>query len=374
MHSQIKSNNKMSNQQQQQQTGVQKAPQLTPSERFKTAVMKEFAATVGDVTKVTSFQQKIIQNYFIKLDMVLKAADLKRVEKNGKLREEERDNLEFSWNNVNMTQLALDVIPYSIIGLDPLQKNHINLIPYKNTRTGQYDITFMMGYDGIELKARKYGYDVPDDVVIELVYETDKFRLIKKDLNNRVESYEFERPEPFNRGGVIGGFYAHIYYDRPEKNVVKVFSKADIDKRKPKYASAEFWGGEKPKWANGKKVGVEEVDGWYEEMAWKTIKRASYDAITIDSEKIDEHYLKAIQAERAMDSDPVTERVAADINQNANRKEMSFEDAEVVDDKPEALPTATEKVEVPHPEQKQPETVKAGNGNAQAGMQPSLNF
>jgi len=361
--------------QQQQQTGVQKAPQLTPSERFKAAVMKEFAATVGDVTKVTNFQQKIIQNYFIKLDMVLKAAELKRIEKNGKLREEERDTLEFSWTNVNMTQLALDVIPYSIIGLDPLQKNHINLIPYKNTRTNQYDITFMMGYDGIELKARKYGYEVPDDVVVELVYETDNFRLIKKDLNNRIESYQFERPEPFNRGKIVGGFYAHVFYDRPEKNVVKVFSKADIDKRKPKYASAEFWGGEKTKWVNGKASGKEEVEGWYEEMAWKTIKRAAYDAITIDSEKIDEHYLKALQAEREMDSDPVTSRVSADINQNANRKEMSFEDAQVLEDKQAELPPATEKVTVVPPSQRpEKQTAAKPNQNPAAGMQPSFSF
>lgn len=362
----------MSNEKQQQQTGLQKAPTPTASERFMGAVMKEFAATVGDVSKVTNFQRKIIQNYFIKLDMVLKAADIKRQEKNARLREEERDNLDYSWNNVNMAQLALDVISYSVIGLDPLQKNHINLIPYKNSHTGKYDITFMMGYDGIELKARKYGYEVPDDVVIELVYESDNFRLIKKDTNNKVESYEFERPEPFNRGSVIGGFYAHIYYDRPEKNVVKVFSKADIDKRKPKYASAEFWGGEKVKWVNGKRAGTEEIDGWYEEMAWKTIKRAAFDAITIDSEKIDEHYLKAIQAELAIDSDPVSERVSKDISRNANRKEMSFEDAEIVEDKPQSLPEATEKVAPPIAGQA-PEQAKA-SPDPKAGVQPSLSF
>lgn len=362
----------MSNENQQQQTGIQKAPALTASERFMGAVMKEFAATVGDVSKVTNFQRKIIQNYFIKLDMVLKAADVKRQEKNAKLREEDRDNLEYSWNNVNMAQLSLDVISYSVIGLDPLQKNHINLIPYKNGHTGKYDITFMMGYDGIELKARKYGYEVPDDVVVELVYETDNFRLIKKDAHNKVESYEFERPQPFNRGAVIGGFYAHVYYDRPEKNVVKAFSKADIDKRKPKYASAEFWGGEKTKWVNGKASGKEEVDGWYEEMAWKTIKRAAFDAITIDSEKIDEHYLKAIQAERAIDSDPVSDRVSADISRNANRKEMSFEDAEVVEDKAQALPEATEKAAPPQAAS-MAEPVKA-NPDPQAGVQPSLSF
>ncbi|PPL04916.1 recombinase RecT [Parapedobacter indicus] len=369
----------MSNQQ--QQTGVQKAPQQTPSERFTAAVMKEFAAVVGDVSRVTNFQKKVIQNYFIKLDMVLKAADQKRLDKNAKAKApEDQDHLEYSWNNINMQQLALDVISYSVIGLDPLQKNHINLIPYKNNKTEKYDITFMMGYDGIELKARKYGYDIPDDVIIELVYSNDHFKVHKKSKDNPVESYEFDVVDAFDRGDIVGGFYYHVYHSNPEKNKLRVYTKAQIDKRKPKYASVEFWGGEKDKWEYDKaknrnvKVGKEEVEGWYEEMAWKTLKRAAYDAITIDSEKIDEHYLKAIQAEREMDSDPVSSQVAKDINQNANRKEMSFEDAEVVEDKAQELPSATEKVTMPTSAQ-QPEKQPAANKqNPAAGMQPSFSF
>ena len=38
------------------------------------------------------------------------------------------------------------------IGLDPSQKNHINPIPYKNNAKNKYDIGFIEGYRGIELK------------------------------------------------------------------------------------------------------------------------------------------------------------------------------------------------------------------------------
>jgi len=50
--------------------------ELTPSERFLGMVMKNFAAVPGEI-KLAPFHQKLIQNYFIKLDMVLKTAEAK---------------------------------------------------------------------------------------------------------------------------------------------------------------------------------------------------------------------------------------------------------------------------------------------------------
>src|SRR5690606_25150160 len=102
----------------------------SPSERFTQAVMKEFPTGTGGAVELTSFQRKLIQNYFIKLDGVLREAEAKRMSKS----EQYRDALEFNWNNVNMNKLALDVVAYSSIGLDPLQKNHISPIPYKNPK------------------------------------------------------------------------------------------------------------------------------------------------------------------------------------------------------------------------------------------------
>ena len=296
------------------------------SDRFTNAVVKEFTNSNGQIS-ITPFQRKLCQNYFIRLDMNLKDAELKRLAKSEKY----RDAVPLTWDNVNMNKLANDVIVYSSIGLDPTQSNHLNLIPYKNNKTGKYDIGFIIGYKGIELKAKKYGYDVPDDISIELVYKNDKFKEIKKDLNNKISSYTFEVVDDFNRGEIVGGFYYHSFINKPEKNKIRVFTKADIDKRKPDNASAEFWGGEKAVWENGKKAGTEVIEGWYEEMAYKTIARAAYNAITIDSEKIDANYLEFIVKQ----SDVKDLQLANKISAEANKETEDFTDADVVEEEPE---------------------------------------
>lgn len=335
------------------------APQVSHSERFTNMVMKEFGAAAGSVT-LTNFQRKLIQNYFIKLDASLKEAERKRLAKS----ESNRDLLTFTWDNVNMQKLAVDVVSFSSVGLDPIQANQINLIPYKNAASNKYDITFMMGYRGIEIKAKKYGLEMPDDVVVELVYSNDEFKSIKKDKNNPVESYTFNRPDDFDKGTIRGGFYYHAFTKNPEKNKLRTFSLTDIEKRKPAYASAEFWGGEKDKWENNKKVGKEKVEGWFDEMCWKTIYRAAYNDITIDSEKIDEHFLRTLEADVR---DNVADRVKGEIDTNANRSEMTFEDAVEVDDK--KLPEVSE---TPAPVSEQQKQVPAPVTGV--GEQPKMNF
>ncbi|WP_286883381.1 MULTISPECIES: recombinase RecT [Sphingobacterium] len=313
--------------------------QPTQSERFTMAVMKEFTANAGDV-QLTNFQRKLIQNYFIKLDMTLKENEVKRISKS----EQYRDPLEFIWKNVNMSQLALDVVAYSSIGLDPLQDNHINLIPYKNKKTNQFDIGFIIGYEGMKIKAVKYGFEVPDDVIVELVYSNDVFKSHKKNKDNQVESYTFDIVNDFDRGEVIGGFYYHVFRSNPEKNRLKVMTMKDINKRIPKNASPEFWGGEKKKWNSDE---VEQIDGWYEEMVEKMLKRAAYNSITIDSEKIDDHLVKMMQAESLSlnGSDQTLLQVKSEVANNANKQELGFSDAQVID--------------IPHTEEKKPEPVTA---------------
>lgn len=303
--------------------------QTSHSERFTSAILKEFGSVAG-APAVTSFQRKLIQNYFIKLDSSLKDAERKRMAKP----EQYRELLAYAWENVNMAKLAVDVVAFSSVGLDPAQPNHINLIPYKNNSSNKYDVTFIIGYRGMEIKAMKYGFDVPDDVIIELVYSNDKFRSIKRSWNNRVENYEFEVISDFDRGDIVGGFYYHVFTGNPEKNRLRTFSMKDLLKRRPEYASAEFWGGEKDKWENGKKVGKESIEGWFDEMCYKTIARAAYNAITIDSEKIDEHYVRMMQ----VDTDTVAQKVKTEIAEKANKTEMTFEDAQYAE--PAALPEA----------------------------------
>lgn len=311
------------------QTEIKKV-ELSQSERFTQEVMKQFTNEAGEV-KLTNFQKKLIQNYFIKIDQTLKDLERKRMAKDEKY----RDKLAFSWQNVNLPKLAVDVVAFSSVGLDPVQPNHINPIPYKNNSSNKFDITFILGYKGIELKARKYGYDVPDDVIVELVYSKDRFKQLKRDINNRVEGYIFEVVEDFDRGELVGGFYYFVFNEKAEKNRLRVFSKADIDKRRPDHASVEFWGGEKDKWENGKKAGKETVDGWYDEMAYKTIYRAAYNAITIDSEKIDEHYMAMVEKEREQHDS----KIMLEIKENANTETIGFEEVKSEDNQ-QQLPEA----------------------------------
>jgi recombination protein RecT len=290
--------------------------ELTMSERFMNKVMAEFTSGVGEVA-LTSFQKRLAQNYFIALDASLKLAEEKRVKKSEKY----RDALPITWANVNLEGLARSVVSAARIGLDPAQKNHINMMPFKNGATNKYEIVFIEGYRGIELKSKKYGLDIPDHVVVELVYSTDKFKSYKKNRDNKVETYDFEITNDFDRGQIVGGFYYHSYNDNPEKNKLVVMTLKDIEKRKPAYASPEFWGGEKVKWDNGKKAGTEQVEGWYEKMCYKTIYRAAYNDITIDSQKIDDDYMKLRQMELSL-----TEmKVGQEIEENANKEYLDAE-------------------------------------------------
>lgn len=305
---------------QEKSTNTPVIQQATPSERFMNSVLANVAGNVGQ-PQVTNFQKKLIQNYFIKLDMALKAAEQKRMAKDEKY----RDQLAFDWNNVNMSKLAIDVVAFSAIGMDPLQPNHINLIPYKNGSTNKYDINFTMGYRGLELKVKKYGFDVPDQIIVELIHANDQFHEIKKDMENPVEGYIFRIEDSFNRGEVIGGFYYYMFKENPGKNKLKVMSYADILKRRPDSAATEFWGGTKDEWKDGKKTGNKiDVSGWHEEMCYKTIARAAYNGISIDSEKIDEHLIDIIQRENDFVQQDKMIEVKAEIAENAGKKTIEL--------------------------------------------------
>ena len=338
-----------------QQNTVPALVQPTPSERFTAAIEKEFSSNAGELN-LTSFQRKLCQNYFIKIDTNLKALEIKRLQKS----EQYRDPTPFTWEYVNLPKLANDVISFSSVGLDPAQPNHINIIPYKNNALGKYDMTFIIGYKGSEIKAKKYGLEIPDDIIVELVYANDKFKQFKKDINNRVETYSFEIIEDFNRGEIVGGFYYHRFFNQPEKNKIRVFSKADIDKRRPEHGSPEFWGGEKDEYVGGKKTGKKvEVEGWYDEMAYKTIYRAAYNSITIDSEKIDQNYLNVIKRE----NDRIPNEIAKEIKENANNSDSSIGFEENMPITPSVVvtePTAVQK------EQPKVETIEISESNPES--------
>lgn len=302
---------------------------LNASERFTNKVMMEFGSSVGGI-QVTDYQRQLIQGYFIAIDRALKAADEDRIRKNASNRDHERyDNpLPITWENVNLNDLALDVVHYARMGLDMMQKNHLFAIPFKNNKTQRYDVTLMKGYNGIQYIAEKYALEKPLAVTIELVYSTDTFRPIKKTASVRVESYEFAINDAFNRGEIIGGF-GYIEYQDPLKNKLVIMTKRDIEKRKPRYASANFWGGIQKVWENGKQVETE-TEGWYEEMCLKTIKREVFSEkyMPVDPKKVDDayQYMKLREAK-------IAELEAQDVID-------TYANGDVIDTTPAALPGA----------------------------------
>lgn len=266
------------------------APQANMSERFMQKVIREFSGSVGEF-QITEYQRQLIQGYFIGVDRALKTAEAERVRKNENNRDHKYDNaVPVTWANVNMADLALDVVHYARLGLDTMQANSITPIPYLNKKAGRYDINLMLGYNGIKYIAEKFALCPPKSVTIELVYSTDNFKPYKKGRGNDVESYDFEITNPFDRGHIVGGF-GYIEYDDPKKNELVLMSMKDIEKRKPEYASANFWGGKANEWKNGKKVEVDK-DGWLDEMCRKTLIREVYSPkhILLDPRKVDDGY------------------------------------------------------------------------------------
>lgn len=328
---------------------------LANSEKFTNMVIREFGSNVAGVLPVTDYQRQLIQGYFIQIDRALKSAEERRIRQNENNKDHKWDNTDpINWNTVDLNQLALDVMHFARMGLDMMQDNMLTAIPFKDNNrvtaggTKMYTVNLMKGYNGIQYIAEKYALEKPESVTVELVYSTDTFRPIKKSVNNKVESYEFEINQPFDRGDIVGGF-GYIEFSDPQKNKLIVITKKDIEKRKPKKASAEFWGGIKTEWVNGKKQEVE-TDGWYEEMCLKTIKREVYKPknIPLDPKKIDDEYqynkmqeLRIAQMEVEQDAIEQTATEVIDIEQpkpQPDQIEGKAEEKPVADGKQDTMP------------------------------------
>lgn len=281
----------MANENQLQTAKKSEIAKPTASQRFTDTVIKQFSGYVGGGIEVSEPQKRLIRGYFVTIDKALNAAEEERLRKNDNNKDHKYDNdLPVTWANVNMTTLALDLVSYAQMGLDMTKKNMLFPIPYKNKKNNNYDLTLMTGYNGIRYMAEKYAADPPKDVVVEIVHKNDIFSIFKKNGERSVESYNFEIPNPFDRGDVVGGF-AYLVYDDSEKNKLIVMSKHDIDKRKPQYASANFWGGDATEYVDGKKTTVKK-EGWYEEMCRKTLIREAYSAkyLPVDPSKVDDAF------------------------------------------------------------------------------------
>lgn len=273
--------------------------ELSASERFTNAIVKEFGNGTSIDASLTDVQKRIVGGYFIGIDKALKDAEARR--------QPDKNNLPCIWQNINMNDLAPDLVHYARLGLDMAQDNMLTPIPYRNNKTGKYDITLMEGYNGRKYIAEKYALEPPKDIRVELVYSTDTFRPILKSNTNKIETYEFEITNVFNRGNIVGGF-AYLEFADATKNKLIIMTVADIEKRKPKYAADQFW------------------VTWKAEMYKKTLMREACSSkyILVDPSKIDDNYqyLKMREAKFA------EQEAQAEIDENANTIVVDIPDDE----------------------------------------------
>ena len=190
--------------QQELQAAGQQPPATTDkkpsaSERFTNMVMKQYQSMVA--YNFSNRERQLIRNYFICIDQMLQRTEAVRLRKNANNRDHKYDNdLPYTWANLDLPELAQDLAHYARVGLDMIEDNTLFPIPFKNNQGNLYTITLMEGYNGIRYQAEKYALDPFRSVTVEVIFENDEFRPIKKDSKNPVEGYEFNIPQPLNRG------------------------------------------------------------------------------------------------------------------------------------------------------------------------------
>lgn len=273
-----------------QDKNLPESSQGTVSERFTAIIIKEFSGTVGKL-EMTSYQKRLAQHLFIKIDLSLKELEKKR--------EEKGEGLPISWANINMNKLAIDAVHRIELGLDALIPNHISPIPYFNKRLGKYDLDLRIGYSGKDYYRRQMAMDPPKDIVYELVHKNDIFKPIKASFKNPLESYEFEIPKPFDRGEIVGGF-AYVTYDDSKKNKLIIVTEKEFAKSEAKAQTKTFW------------------QDHPEQMRFKTIVNRATNKLQIDPEKVNASF-NFVEEQEDIDDAAI---VQAQIESKANKGDM----------------------------------------------------
>lgn len=277
----------------------------TSSERFMKNIQAQFAAEAGSPVAFSDYEKSLAQHLFLKLDSVLQELEAKRI-KDGK------DNqTPYTWHNVNMRKLSLDAVHTVKLGLDALIANHVHPIPYFNGKEKKYDLDLRVGYVGKAYYRMQAAVEKPKDIIFELVYSSDHFKPIKKSISNKVESYEFEIQNPFDRGEIIGGF-GYIVYEDETKNKLVTVSEKDFLKSRDAAQSKKFW------------------DGHPTEMRHKTLVHRVTEHLQIDPRKVNASYLY-------MEGKDEEEAMRREVNENANKEILDVDFEEVPDEQPQQI-------------------------------------
>lgn len=270
--------------------------QLSLSERFTNKVIANYSDVAKGI-EITDKEKSIIAGYFITIDKALKTANI-------------------AWNEIDLNALALDLAHKARLGLDMQMKNYLAPSFYRNKKTNIVTATLITGYEGEKHLAYKFAQIKPKDIRVELVYSTDKFKPIKKDVNNPCDRYEFDITNPFDRGEIKGGF-GYIQYDDERNNTLVIMSEKEILKRKPDYASDSFWG------------------KWKEKMYYKTVMKETCRHILLDVDKVRE-YRDTLDYEEQREVEYA--KIIADDEIVANASTGEVIDVDVTDKSDEPIP------------------------------------
>jgi recombination protein RecT len=185
-----------------------------------------------------------------------------------------------TWQNINFDDFLSKSIAYANIGIDPLAPKTLSFTLFANKFTGKTDVVFIQDVKCMEIIARRYGVNCPVNITVELIYSTDKFALVKKDLTNPSDGYALSVTNAFERGEIIGGV-SLSEYENPIYNKVRLMSLKEIEKRvrttDSKGAATSFWRDFKP------------------EMCEKTIGKNAWSKVALDTTDLAEFYSATIQ-------------------------------------------------------------------------------
>lgn len=225
--------------------------ELSIAQRFTNSVVKAY----GDVAKgveITPKEMKLISGYYIKLCDTIVGQPGSKIQ---------------DWKQVRLKELSTTLAHMAKLNLD-MSLGHLSFMPFEYKSTNTYNLAPVISASGYEYIAKTYGLDPPKQAVVELVYESDSFSIIKKDNSHPCDSYTFSVTNPFNRGKIIGGF-GYLEFKDKSKNFILAMSIEEILKYKPKFAKDSFWSGE-----NSKKM--------YE----KTIAKQLFKRVKLDPDKV----------------------------------------------------------------------------------------
>ena len=211
----------------------------SPARRFTNLVINEFKNLPGNL-QLTNYQRELIQHLFIKIDDSLTDAEEKRI------RDGHTKKLPYVWSNINLNKLAIKAVDRIAMGLDALVPNHIHVVFYshydKEGKVINYNAVLQIGYAGWDYIKRTIALNPPKNITYHLIHKNDAkgFKPIMKSSSNKIEGYEFEITEPFNRGPVIGGF-GYIEYEDPTMNKLVLVSEENFKLSQAKSKTPGFW-------------------------------------------------------------------------------------------------------------------------------------